>query len=105
MNNLKKGIELIFSTLFPYETSYFKMENFYLSRSVQLIYVHQQMYELIFPLRLTALGLNPYHFAEYVIGEIIETHLIKHIFIFTVTDGLPCLYETLHPRTTNPTQF
>lgn len=27
-NNLKKGIELIFSTLFPYETSFFKkMEN------------------------------------------------------------------------------
>ena len=36
MNNLKKGIELIFSTLFPYETSYFKNGkfNFYLSRSV-----------------------------------------------------------------------
>lgn len=28
MNNLKKGIELIFSTLFPYETSYFKNGKF-----------------------------------------------------------------------------
>lgn len=34
--NSKKGIELIFNTLFPYETSYFKKWkiNFYLSRSV-----------------------------------------------------------------------
>ena len=33
--NSKKGIELIFSTLFPYEQVIFKkMENFYLSRSV-----------------------------------------------------------------------